>query len=462
MLRNVVIHSLHTLKRSTTSSSSARFLSISIPESIRDTVKSTLLDQALDNESHIWISESRKSEGNVVEHRTNGSIGGVNEPIQPFTETLDEWNLEGTTKYWPGLPSNVSKLQEADPFELSKPDLSYLSKSIREDLLGTDHPVLNTAASYFFESSAAGKQVRPMMVLLLSRALAESHANSGISDRKLVGDTVLTAPVSWQRQDLPDAQRRLAEISEIIHTASLFHDDVIDEADTRRGVPSVHSIFGNKVAILAGDYLLARASICLARLRDPEVIETMSTIIEHLVRGEIMQLRGIPKEKRTETRLTYYLRKNYYKTASLMANSCKSVALLGNYPRDSVMASYKFGKHLGVAFQMMDDVLDFEGDISQLGKPALSDLKAGIATAPVLFACEQFPQLDALIERKFSEEGDVEQAKGLVFESSGIERAKEAARVHAEMAMDSVMTLGYSKYRDALVHLSYKVVTRSK
>ena len=95
---------------------------------------------------------------------------------------------------------------------------------------------------------------------------------------------------------------RLAEITELIHTASLLHDDVIDEADTRRGVASVNSVFGNKLAVLAGDFLLARASICLARLRDVPVVECMSTIIEHLVRGEVQQMRSESKGEGVDVR----------------------------------------------------------------------------------------------------------------------------------------------------------------
>jgi geranylgeranyl pyrophosphate synthase len=152
-----------------------------------------------------------------------------------------------------------------------------------------------------------------------------------------------TDPIDWQRPDLPQAQRRLADISGMIHMASLFHDDVIDGADACRGEASAHLQFGNKMAILAGDYILARASICLARLRNVQVVETMSTIIEHLVRGEVMQLRGSSPQERSSERLIYYLRKNFYKTGSLMANSCKSAALLGDYPPELVDASYRYG-----------------------------------------------------------------------------------------------------------------------
>jgi geranylgeranyl pyrophosphate synthase len=381
--------------------------------------------------------------------------------VEPSVDPLNDLYIDASSRYLPDLPDFVMDETTADPFSLARKEVGSLSKTIREDLIGTDHPVLNKAASYFFESTAdGGKKLRPMLVLLLSRALADSFANPGMPASS--PSPLFTPPLTWQRDDLPAAQRRLAEISEMIHTASLFHDDVIDGADTRRGVAAVHVTFGNKMAILAGDYLLARASIYLARLRNVEVVETMSTIIEHLVRGEVMQLRGNTASERSSERLSYYLRKNFYKTGSLMANSCKSAALLGDYPAELVDASYRFGKHVGMAFQLVDDVLDFEGSLSQLGKPALSDLKAGLATAPVLFASEEYSELDPMIDRKFKEDGDVDRAVDLVFGSSGIERTKGLARVHAEYAIDAILELESSVHRDSLVHLASKVVSRTK
>ena len=419
-------------------SSSASVLDFPLPDSVRDAVKASLLNEATKSDSSMWT----KPNG---EHRKNNiyDINSSNLSHDP----LDEWFLDRTTRYWPSLPPTVTT--DADPFLLAESELKSLSQTIKHDLLGTDHIVLNQAASYFFDTANGGKKVRPMMVLLLSRALSETLKPFPSTS------SLLTSPLGWQRPDLPQAQRRLAEISEMIHTASLFHDDVIDGSDTRRNSPAVHKVFGNKMAILAGDYLLARASISLARLRDVHVVECMSTIIEHLVRGEVMQLS-------CRDHLIYYLEKNFFKTASLMGNSCKSTALLGGYDDDLVEASYRYGKHVGMAFQLVDDVLDFEGSQSTMGKPALSDLNAGLATAPILFAAQVHPELVALVERKFKEDGDVEHAVELVEKSDGMARTKELAQVHAELAMEAVLSLGNSVHRDALVHLAYKVVDRTR
>mmetsp|Transcript_32698 Transcript_32698/g.79459 ORF Transcript_32698/g.79459 Transcript_32698/m.79459 type:complete len:578 (-) Transcript_32698:94-1827(-) len=504
---------------------------------VQESIKSTLLDKATRGDSDVW-SESkddtyhrhhpRYQQQQQVEHSQgqsqqsdtmnrsgddsvalNGTRstnrwddGGVNDPIMSswaspnassahddttwhHHDPLDDLLLDNeTTKYWPSLPPGVQGLDVADPFKLSKADVDSLSESIREDLIGTDHPVLNQAAAYFFGAADGGKKVRPLMIMLLSRALADTteHTETEMTEtRKINGhhhggttktpfnndQTMFISPLEWQRHDLPQAQRRLAEISEMIHTASLFHDDVIDGSETRRGNPAVHMVFGNKTAILAGDYLLARASIALARLRHVEVVETMSTIIEHLVRGEVMQMKGNRGSNNTgdgkNDRMTYYLKKNYYKTGSLMANSCKSAALLADCPQELVLSAYRYGKHVGMAFQLADDILDFEGDVKSMGKPALADLRAGLSTAPVLFAVEEYPELEVMMGRKFKQEGDVEQAREWVLQSSGMERTKKLARVHAERAMDAVVSWpGESIYRDALINLAYKVVERTK
>lgn len=205
-----------------------------------------------------------------------------------------------------------------DPFQLVEKDVSTLSGGIKA-LLGSDHPVLESCAKYFFEIDG-GKKIRPTMVLAVSYAL-NAQAESGAAGAQ---GSKNSSRHAWGSAS--PSQKRLAEITEMIHTASLFHDDVIDKATTRRGVSSVNQVFGNKLAILGGDFLLSRASVALARLRHTEVIELLSTVIEHLVKGEIMQMRTSSTGKGA---LEYYLRKNFYKTASLMGHSCLAAAVLG-------------------------------------------------------------------------------------------------------------------------------------
>jgi geranylgeranyl pyrophosphate synthase len=189
-----------------------------------------------------------------------------------------------------------------------------------------------------------------------------------------------------------------------------------------------------------------------------EVVELLSTVIEHLVKGEIMQMKPSTSGR---TALEYYLRKNFYKTASLMGHSCLAAAVLGQYPESLQRACYLYGCYVGQAFQLVDDALDFEGSTSVLGKAPLADLKSGLATAPTLFAAEEYPQLLSLIGRKFELPGDVDEALSLVQRSQGLKRCRELAQVHAEKAIESILLLGPSPARDSLVALACKVVTRS-
>ena len=277
-----------------------------------------------------------------------------------------------------------------DPFAAVSVDLRGINTSIKE-LLGVDHPILSTVARYFFDWDG-GKKVRPALLLLMAHAINHhmAHTTGGrytpsgcfspsasevaAAAQSLAAGMPTLLPGA-QRAPLPaqvvlPLQRRLAEITELIHTASLLHDDVIDGADTRRGVGSVNHVFGNKLAILAGDFLLARASVCLARLRNIPCVELLSSVIEHLVKGEVMQMHATLKgDAGMRHAFDVYLRKTYYKTGSLIANSCKGIAVLGGYPDEVQLAAYKYGLHVGMAFQLVDDMLGAWGACSAFFPP---------------------------------------------------------------------------------------------
>lgn len=325
------------------------------------------------------------------------------------------------------LPGGV----QVDPFKTVAKEMKFLTNNIRS-LLGSGHPVLETVSKYYTQSE--GKYIRPMLVLLMSQATAKipgdrtadflHPVDTPISPPAILADEnpshPAASPTSFADHSLPatttddilPSQRRLAEISELIHTASLLHDDVIDFSTSRRNAPSANIQFGNKMAVLAGDFLLGRASVALARLRNPEVTELLATVIANLIEGEFMQLRNTahdearPAYHPTET-MDYYLRKTYLKSASLISKSCRAAALLGGQQRAAVEAAYAYGKNLGLAFQLVDDMLDFTRSAQELGKPAGADLELGLATAPLIFAWRDNPELGELVGRKFEHDGDV-------------------------------------------------------
>jgi all-trans-nonaprenyl-diphosphate synthase len=243
----------------------------------------------------------------------------------------------------------------------------------------------------------------------------------------------------------------------MIHTASLVHDDVVDEASTRRGVDTVHSRFNHRVAVLAGDFLFAQASWHLANLDDLEVVKLLSRVIMDLADGEVRQ--GLFRYDTGQSFETY-LEKSYCKTASLIANSARAAGVLSGLPSSQLDALYRFGRQLGLAFQVVDDILDFTGSDQQLGKPAASDLASGYLTAPALYALEERPSLAGLIEREFSEAGDLAQALDLVRGSSAIQRSRTLAESFANEARDALTWLPPSDSRSALLELPEFVLSR--
>ncbi|MBE9119099.1 solanesyl diphosphate synthase [Lusitaniella coriacea LEGE 07157] len=308
-------------------------------------------------------------------------------------------------------------------------DLCILVENLQQ-LIGARHPILSAAAEHLF--GAGGKRLRPAIVLLVSRG------------------TMLD-------REITPRHRRLAEITEMIHTASLVHDDVVDESAIRRSVPTVNSLFGNRIAVLAGDFLFAQSSWYLANLDNLEVVKLLSEVIRDFAEGEIRQ--GLNCFD-TSLSIEAYLEKSYYKTASLIANSSKAAGLLSGVSADLAKDLYAYGRHFGLAFQIRDDILDFTASTEVLGKPAGSDLAGGNLTAPVLYAMEEKPDLAVLIEREFSQAGDLDRAMELVQESNGIERSRELAIHHARLAVQYLKQLKPSESSQALMDLTDYVVSR--
>mmetsp|Transcript_26484 Transcript_26484/g.61363 ORF Transcript_26484/g.61363 Transcript_26484/m.61363 type:complete len:443 (+) Transcript_26484:1-1329(+) len=327
-----------------------------------------------------------------------------------------------------------------DPFGIVAEEISPFADSIKQ-VLATDHPILEEAAKHFF-AQRQGKQFRPTIVMLMAKACSTKSAES------------------LHEGDTYSKQAMLGQITEMIHVASLIHDDVLDEADTRRGGEAVHKLYSNKVAVIAGDYLLARASVVLAQLHDNEVTEIMSTALESLVQGEIMQIRTASDDLLD---MVTYLRKSYHKTASLICDACKSCAILGGHAHDSEIAraAEAYGFHLGLAYQIIDDVLDFTVASDVLGKPAMADVSLGLSTAPVLYAAQSNPELVPLIKRKFKNPGDIDAALRIVLESDGVDKAKALALFHAEEAARAASRLPEGEASKGLTSLLHIVLSRN-
>lgn len=304
-----------------------------------------------------------------------------------------------------------------DPFSLIGPQLADLRLSLLS-LLGSGHPALSEITKYYFKHPS--KQIRPVIVLLLSQATnglgsgwsrklweAECEGAGGRIedlDRPLTRPDVLNdwnpsmpddtasfdsvfalQPLRPHRNPIPvhdetsstltdiptlfspitvlPTQRRLAQIVEMLHTASLLHDDVIDESALRRGAPSAPAAFGNKLSVLGGNFVLGRASAALSRLGDAEVTELIASVISNLVEGEILQMKEVRLNgevvgQTSKDAWNIYLQKTYMKTASLMAKGARSAVVLGGCKEGEVWkeVAYAYGRNLGIAFQVCSTI----------------------------------------------------------------------------------------------------------
>nr|YP_009774069.1 prenyl transferase [Caulacanthus okamurae]QIZ74686.1 prenyl transferase [Caulacanthus okamurae] len=308
-------------------------------------------------------------------------------------------------------------------------DLLILNNNLKK-MIGAKNPILYAAAEHLFE--AGGKRIRPAIVLLISRITNEQKITL-------------------------NEQRRLAEITEIIHTASLVHDDVVDECNTRRGVKTVHYTFSTKIAVLAGDFLFAQSSWYLANLNNLEVVKTISKVITDFAEGEIRQGTN---NFNVKISIDDYIEKSFYKTASLIAASCKGAVMLNCKSKKTQNNFYQYGKHLGLAFQIIDDILDIIGSNKSLGKPAGSDLKNGNLTSPLIFALEENPELYQLVRREFQNNGDIEKAIAIIKETNGLKKAKDLAEEHIQAALHSLTNEYNCQASNTLKLISHYITNR--
>ncbi|MGB2757609.1 MAG: polyprenyl synthetase family protein [Acidimicrobiia bacterium] len=317
---------------------------------------------------------------------------------------------------------------------VAPPPLAPLSDDLAQvegELVGSvrsSNEFLTQAASHLL--SAGGKRIRPTI------ALASGYALDGL------------APASEQ-------VRTAACAVELVHLGSLYHDDVIDEAATRRGVPTVNARWSNVVAILAGDFLLARASEAAASL-GAEVAALLAETISELCRGQIEELSSVYRVDRTED--------SYYsaitgKTAALMATSARISGLVCGASEATLDALTAFGHHTGMCFQLVDDALDFVGDDANLGKRPGQDLAEGIYNLPVLRALDRAPELRAQLGAPIEAER-LEALRTVVIEAGGVDDTLTCAHDHVQKALealngapdlDETVVAALSTYVDALV-----------
>ncbi|WP_018133237.1 polyprenyl synthetase family protein [Effusibacillus pohliae] len=307
-------------------------------------------------------------------------------------------------------------------------DLNYV-ESLLEQEVRSRQKDLENAASHLLK--AGGKRIRPVFVLLSGKL--------GHYDVEKLA--------------------RVAVALELIHMATLVHDDVIDDAATRRGIPTVRSEWGNRMAMYTGDFIFARALMLLSELPNVQIHQLLSKAIVRMCEGEIEQIRDFYRLNQT---FRHYLRRIERKTAILIEVSCRLGGLVAQADPRYVRALGRYGHFLGMAFQIVDDILDFTSTREKLGKPVGADLLQGNITLPVLYALHCSPAGQALKQmiRPHMPPSEAEQAIQLVKESGGIEYAKKVAELYLSKCLRELSALPQGQTRDSLEAIAVFTTSR--
>jgi octaprenyl-diphosphate synthase len=253
----------------------------------------------------------------------------------------------------------------------------------------------------------------------------------------------------------------LAAVVEFIHTATLLHDDVVDESALRRGRPTANSLFGNEAAVLVGDFVYSRAFQMMVGVNNMRVLQVLADATNVIAEGEVLQLmnRGDP-----EIDENGYLRVIRYKTAKLFEAATRLGAILADAQPAAEEAIAAYGMHLGTAFQLIDDVLDYSGDRESIGKNVGGDLAEGKATLPLIYAIKHGSPTQAEVIRGAIQHGGLEELDGVmeaIRQTGALDYARTQAEHESQTACRALDTLPNSKYREYLLQLAAFAVTRT-
>ena len=321
--------------------------------------------------------------------------------------------------------------QKIDLVGLMKEDLDKFIRNINQALDDKDEN-LNLITQYYFNDP--NRHTSGFGALVLAKAI-----NSNKSD-------VFNSRIN-------NEQMKFAQVLEMIHFSGLIQDDVLDDAKIRTGQTAIHTKVGKKSSVFAADFMVATSFLLCSTTNDMRLMKLICSIFENMSRGEIIQEDS--SGSNLDNLLVEYCQKSYFKLASILSHSYKGIGLYGKEAERCFM----FGKHMGLAFQCIDDLLDLVGSTEILGKPVQNDLKSGTVTAPVLFAAYFDDKLAEMIKRKFSEDGDIDYAHRVAFEF-GVEPTRKLTLMHLRKAMEFVSFVDQGPAFDALTTLCGKFYTR--
>ena len=319
-----------------------------------------------------------------------------------------------------------------DLYATMKSEINAIESEL-EASVQTDHELLRQASVHLLK--AGGKRIRPVFVLLAGR----------------FGEYSI------------DRLKKVAVALELIHMASLVHDDVIDDANTRRGQLTVKSKWDNRVAMYTGDYIFARALTVITELEHPEIHRILSKAMVQMCIGELEQIRFFYQ---TDQRVWDYLLRIRRKTALLIAVSCQLGALATGVSREQANALYRFGYNVGMAFQIRDDILDIRGSEKELGKPPGSDIRQGNITLPYILALREPARRERMLAhiealREASGEGDTSYLLQSVRESEGLKEVEQLANRYINKALKALHSLPNIPEKRSLIEITRFIANRS-
>jgi len=296
--------------------------------------------------------------------------------------------------------------------------------------LSTEVPLVSQVSQYII--AAGGKRLRPALLLLMCGALGYRG----------------------------EQRFNLAAVVEFIHTATLLHDDVVDESALRRGRATANASFGNPASVLVGDFLYSRAFQMMVDAGDMRIMQTLAEATNIIAEGEVLQLMNMHDASLSEEG---YLRVIRSKTAKLFEASARLAALLAQAPADIELACADYGQALGTAFQVIDDVLDYDGDAEEMGKNLGDDLREGKATLPLIIAMQRGTADEQATIRQAIETGGTGQLAeivAIVRKTGALQATRDAAAAEAQRAVQALTALGANPYSEALLQLASQLLQR--
>lgn len=314
---------------------------------------------------------------------------------------------------------------------LVKADMQAVDQAILAQI-NSEVVLINQLGHYII--SGGGKRIRPLIAVLAANAVGYK------------GQEHITC----------------AAFVEFIHTATLLHDDVVDESDMRRGCETANARFGNAASVLVGDFIYTRAFQMMASLCSLDVLQVMSDATNVIAEGEVQQLMNVNNPETTEAN---YMQVIYSKTARLFEAASQCSAIVSGADQATVIAMRDYGRYLGTAFQLVDDILDYSANAEQLGKNIGDDLAEGKPTLPLLHAMRSGNLQQAALIREAIEQGGKREALDeiltIMAEHKSLDYTMERAKQEAQKAVDALAILPESEYKQALISLAYLSVDRS-